>query len=200
MSSIISKIPSKSLTRTLFCRTLCTAAETRTQKLERIADELLGLNKIERHDYVILLRYKMGLNRYVPAASAPGLQSPSSAAGGQSSAPAAAKEKTAFDVKLEKFDPATKLKVIKEIRAFTDLGLKEAKDLVEKTPAVVKKGVTKEEAEKILEKLKEVGATVLMFLIIRFVLLNFFSVFMVASMQGHRVAGLRTWFCFNDME
>ncbi|KAK6125265.1 hypothetical protein DH2020_041009 [Rehmannia glutinosa] len=76
--------------------------------------------------------------------------------------PAAAKEKTAFDVKLEKFDPASKLKVIKEIRAFTDLGLKEAKDLVEKTPAVVKKGVTKEEAEKILEKLKEVGATVVL--------------------------------------
>lgn len=104
----------------------------------------------------------MGLNRYGPAASAPGPQSPSSAAGGSSSAPAAAKEKTAFDVKLEKFDPAAKLKVIKEIRVFTDLGLKEAKDLVEKTPAVVKKGVTKEEAEKILEKLKEVGATVVL--------------------------------------
>ncbi|KAK6125350.1 hypothetical protein DH2020_040903 [Rehmannia glutinosa] len=160
MSSLISKIPSRSLTRTLLCRTLCTAVETRTQKLERIADDLLDLNKIERHDYVILLSYKMGLNRYGPAASAPGLQSASSAAGGASSAPAAAKEKTTFDVKLEKFDPASKLKVIKEIRAFTDLGLKEAKDLVEKTPAVVKKGVTKEEAEKILEKLKEVGATV----------------------------------------
>ncbi|KAL0377916.1 UNVERIFIED_CONTAM: 50S ribosomal protein L7/L12 [Sesamum radiatum] len=162
MSSLISRIPAKPLARALFCRSLCTAAQTRTQKLERIADELLDLNKIERHDYVILLRYKMGLNRYGPAASAPGLQSPSSAAAGASAAPAAAKEKTAFDVKLEKFDAAAKLKVIKEIRAFTDLGLKEAKDLVEKTPAVVKKGVTKEEAEKIMAKLKEVGATVVL--------------------------------------
>ena len=69
-------------------------------------------------------------------------------------------EKTAFDVKLEKFDSTSKIKVIKEIRAFTELGLKEAKDLVEKAPVVVKTGVTKEEGEKIMEKLKAVGATV----------------------------------------
>ncbi|CAA0832834.1 Ribosomal protein L12/ ATP-dependent Clp protease adaptor protein ClpS family protein [Striga hermonthica] len=162
MSSLISKIPSKSLARTLLRRTLCTATETRTQKLERIADELLDLNKFERHDYVVLLRYKMGFNRYGPAATAPGAQSASSAGAGSSAAPAAAKEKTAFDVKLEKFESSAKLKVIKEIRSFTDLGLKEAKDLVEKTPAVVKKGVTKEEAEKIVEKLKGVGATVVL--------------------------------------
>ncbi|PIN13843.1 Mitochondrial/chloroplast ribosomal protein L12 [Handroanthus impetiginosus] len=159
MCSMFSKLPSRSLIRTVLCRPFSTATETRTQKLERIADELLDLNKIERHDYVILLRHKMGLNRYGPAASAP---ASSSAAAGPSSAPAAAKEKTAFDVKLEKFDPSAKLKVIKEIRAVTDLGLKEAKDLVEKTPAVVKKGITKEEAEKIIEKLKEVGATVVL--------------------------------------
>lgn len=162
MSSILSKIPSNSLARSLFRRALCTAAEDRTKKLERIADELLHLNKIERHDYGILLRHKMGLNRFGAAASAPATQSPSSAGGGASSAPDAAKEKTAFDVKLEKFDASAKLKVIKEIRAFTDLGLKEAKDLVEKAPAVVKKGVTKEEAEKIVAKLKEVGATVVL--------------------------------------
>ncbi|KAL6573057.1 hypothetical protein OROHE_002533 [Orobanche hederae] len=162
MSSLISKISPKSLTRTLLHRTLCTAVETQTQKLERIADEYLSLNKIERHDYHVLFRYKMGLNRYGPAAYAPGLQSPSSAGGGASSAPDAAKEKTAFDVKLEKFDASAKLKVIKEIRALTDLGLKEAKDLVEKAPSVVKKGVTKEEGEKILAKLKEVGATVVL--------------------------------------
>ena len=63
-------------------------------------------------------------------------------------------------MKLEKFDSASKIKVIKEIRAFTELGLKEAKDLVEKAPVVVKTGVTKEEGEKIMEKLKAVGATV----------------------------------------
>ncbi|GER53743.1 50S ribosomal protein L7/L12 [Striga asiatica] len=161
MSSLIFKMPSNSLVRTLLRRTLCTATETRTQKLERIADVLLDLNKFERHDYVVLLSYKMGFNRYGPAATAPGPQSASSAAAGASTAAAAAKEKTAFDVKLEKFESSAKLKVIKEIRSFTDLGLKEAKDLVEKTPAVVKKGVTKEEAEKIVQKLKEVGATVI---------------------------------------
>ncbi|KZV57021.1 hypothetical protein F511_08179 [Dorcoceras hygrometricum] len=162
MSYAVSKLPSKPLARTLFFRTLCAATESRTQKLERIADELLGLDKIERHDYVILLRHKLGFHRYGPAPSAAGLQSPSAAATGSSAAADAVKEKTAFDVKLEKFDPASKLKVIKEIRGFTDLGLKEAKDLVEKSPVVVKKGVSKEEAEKILEKLKEVGATVVL--------------------------------------
>jgi len=53
-------------------------------------------------------------------------------------------EKTAFDVKLEKFDAAAKIKVIKEVRAFTSLGLKEAKDLLEKVPVVLKQGVTKQ--------------------------------------------------------
>lgn len=71
-------------------------------------------------------------------------------------------EKTVFDVKLEGFDAAAKIKVIKEVRGFTDLGLKEAKDLVEKAPTLLKKGVTKEEAEKIMEKMKGVGAKVSM--------------------------------------
>lgn len=92
-----------------------------------------------------------------------GVGSPGAAAGqGADGKPAAAAttEKTAFEIKLEKFDAAAKIKVIKEVRAFTDLGLKEAKELVEKAPVVLKKGVTKEEAAPILEKLKEVGATV----------------------------------------
>ncbi|XP_072069866.1 uncharacterized protein [Arachis hypogaea] len=71
-------------------------------------------------------------------------------------------EKTAFDVKLEKFDAAAKIKVIKEVRTFTNLGLKEAKDLVEKVPAVLKQGVTKEEANEIIEKLKAVGGVAIM--------------------------------------
>ncbi|MQM19819.1 hypothetical protein Taro_052831 [Colocasia esculenta] len=71
---------------------------------------------------------------------------------------AARVEKSTFDIKLEKFDAIAKIKVIKEVRGFMDLGLKEAKDLVEKAPVVVKKQVTKEEAEQIAAKLKEVGA------------------------------------------
>ncbi|KAG9446196.1 hypothetical protein H6P81_012324 [Aristolochia fimbriata] len=71
-------------------------------------------------------------------------------------------EKTLFELKLEGYDAAAKIKVIKEVRTFTDLGLKEAKDLVEKIPAVIKKGVSKEEAEQIIEKMKALGAKVVM--------------------------------------
>uniref|UniRef100_A0A5B7B0V6 Large ribosomal subunit protein bL12c n=1 Tax=Davidia involucrata TaxID=16924 RepID=A0A5B7B0V6_DAVIN len=169
MPSITSKIPSKSLMRLVFLgrtplsRSLCTSTVTRTQKLERIADELLTLNKLERYDYSILSRLKMGLNKYGPAVSGLDSSSASSSAGtGAGSVDPKAAEKTAFDIKLEKFDAAVKIKIIKEVRAFTDLGLKEAKDLVEKAPVVVKKGVTKEEANSILEKLKELGATVVL--------------------------------------
>ncbi|PON66775.1 Ribosomal protein [Parasponia andersonii] len=176
MSSIATKLSSsRSLTRlfasssstttTTLTRTLSTAtapAETRTQKLERIADELLDLTKLERYDYSVLFRLKMGLNRYGPAVSAPSSAGSAADGSGSASADAKAAEKTAFDIKLEKFDAAAKIKIIKEVRTFTNLGLKEAKDLVEKVPVVLKKGVTKEEAGPIIEKLKESGATVVL--------------------------------------
>ena len=161
MYSITRRIPYKTLVRPLFfahSRNLCSASAT-TQKLERIADELLDLTKLERHDYSILFRLKLGLNNAVS-----GLASADSASTGSGSASTEAKaaEKTAFDIKLEKFDAAAKIKIIKEVRTFTDLGLKEAKDLVEKAPVVLKKGVTKEEGNPIVEKLKELGATVVL--------------------------------------
>lgn len=102
----------------------------------------------------------MGLDRYgSPVAAGLAPSGPSAAESG-SPAAADAKEKTAFDIKLEKYDAAAKIKIIKEVRAFTDLGLKEAKELVEKFPCVLKKGLTKEEADPIIEKLKGLGATV----------------------------------------
>ncbi|KAK1363720.1 Ribosomal protein L12/ ATP-dependent Clp protease adaptor protein ClpS family protein [Heracleum sosnowskyi] len=166
---MVTSIASKTLSRlflfthkTPLAQTLCTLtkpSEAQTQKLERIADELLSLSKLEKYDYNILLRHKMGLNRYGPAAV--GLQS-----GAVSSGPATevqeATEKLVFDVKIEKFDTSSKIKIIKEVRSFTDLGLKDAKALVEKVPVVVKKGLTKAEAEAISEKLKAVGATVVL--------------------------------------
>ncbi|KAK1410325.1 hypothetical protein QVD17_36860 [Tagetes erecta] len=136
----------------------CTLTENRSEKLERIADEILSLTKLERNDYAVLLRYKMGFNNYGPSVT--GLGSLLSAGDGASAPETKAAEKVIFDVKLEKFDAATKIKIIKEVRAFTDLGLKEAKDLVEKVPIVVKKGITKDEAEAIMAKLKDLGATV----------------------------------------
>ncbi|KAE8718522.1 50S ribosomal protein L7/L12 [Hibiscus syriacus] len=166
MASSITKIPTTSLFKHVissspkppvfrFFSTVTT--ENRTQKLERIADELLDLTKLERYDYSILFRLKLGLNRYGPAVS--GVTSPAASAPGASASETKALEKTAFDIKLEKFDAAAKIKIIKEVRSFTDLGLKEAKDLVEKVPVVVKKGVTKEDAESIIKKLQELGAT-----------------------------------------
>ncbi|KAI3902679.1 hypothetical protein MKW92_050920 [Papaver armeniacum] len=163
----MTKIPSKTLitnfissssrTRILHHRSLSTATasstttETQTQKLERITDQLIDLTKFEKHDYGILFRHKLGLTKYGPAIS-----------GLNASGAAEAVEKGAFDLKLEKFDATSKIKIIKEVRSFTDLGLKEAKDLVQKAPVVMKKGLTKEEAYPILEKLKELGATVVL--------------------------------------
>jgi large subunit ribosomal protein L7/L12 len=86
----------------------------------------------------------------------------SQAAGGAKSEEKKKEEKTVFDVKLEKFDTAAKIKVIKEVRGFTNLGLKEAKELVEKAPIVVKQGVTKEEAKEIMEKIKAAGGVAVM--------------------------------------
>ncbi|XP_040993999.1 50S ribosomal protein L7/L12-like [Juglans microcarpa x Juglans regia] len=168
MSSITSRIPSKSLTRLFtltprpLSRVLCMATETREQKLERIADELLDLNKLERYDYAILSRLRMGLNKYGPALSGLSPSSASAGSGTGSADEAKSTEKTAFDIKLEKFDAASKIKIIKEVRTFTDLGLKEAKELVEKAPVVLKKGLTKEEADSIVAKFKDLGATVVL--------------------------------------
>ena len=103
----------------------------------------------------------MGLNKYGPAVSRLGPSSASRSEVG-SGEEAKAAEKSAFDLKLEKYDAVAKIKIIKEVRTFTDLGLKEAKELVEKVPMVFKKGLTKEEANPILAKLKELGATVVL--------------------------------------
>lgn len=128
-------------------------------------DELMGLTLYEVMDLVEVMREKRGVNE-LPLMM---VMMPGTGVGGLKGAPKGAPkgeekkaEKTAFDVKLEKFDAAAKIKVIKEVRTFTSLGLKEAKDLVEKVPTLLKKGVTKEEAETIIAKMKEVGAKVTM--------------------------------------
>ncbi|XP_050872039.1 uncharacterized protein LOC127074733 [Lathyrus oleraceus] len=136
---------------------------SRPQKIERIADELFNLNRFERHDFTVLWRLKMGLDRYgAPVAGGLGPLGSTASGPAAADATAAPAEKTAFDIKLEKYDAAAKIKIIKEVRSFTDLGLKEAKELVEKFPCVLKKGVTKEEASSIIDKLKELGATVVL--------------------------------------
>jgi large subunit ribosomal protein L7/L12 len=133
-------------------------------------DELSKLTLLEVSDLTEVLRTKLEIKEMpVMAVMMPGMGFSMGAGmkGGGGGGAAAAKaeekvEKTVFDVKLEGFDAAVKIKVIKEVRGFTDLGLKEAKDLVEKAPTLLKKGVTKDEAEKIIEKMKGVGAKVTM--------------------------------------
>ena len=132
--------------------------------MAKIANEILKLSLIEVAELTEVLKQRLGIDDEVmmqqlgahyggPMVSAGG------ASGGQESG-GEKEEQTAFDVKLEAFDAAKKLKVIKEVRAITGLGLKEAKDLVEKAPSEVKAGVSKEEAEEIQKKLEEVGGTV----------------------------------------
>ena len=120
--------------------------------IEKIAEDLSKLTVLEAAELATLLEEKWG----VSAAAAPvAMAAPASGndAGGT------AEEKSEFDVVLTSVG-ASKINVIKEVRAITGLGLKEAKDLVEGAPKSVKEGVSKDEAEKIKAKLEEAGATV----------------------------------------
>lgn len=139
--------------------TAASSGDPQIQKLHRIADELLSLTKPEIEDYTILLRHKLGFTNLISSSNLSSISVASSSSDSSAAVEEEKKEeKTAFDVKLEKFEAGAKIKVIKEVRSFTDLGLKEAKELVEKAPVVVKKGVVKEEAEGIVKKLLEIGA------------------------------------------
>jgi len=121
--------------------------------LEKIADELSNLTVLEAAELSKLLEEKWGVSAAAPVAvaAAPG------AGGGEGAA--AAEEKDEFDVILAGAGDK-KINVIKEVRAITGLGLKEAKDLVEGAPKAVKEGASKDEAEEIKKKLEEAGATV----------------------------------------
>jgi large subunit ribosomal protein L7/L12 len=116
--------------------------------LQKIVDDLSGLTVLEAADLAKMLEEKWG----VSAAAAVAVAGPAVAA-------AAVEEKTEFTVMLTAIGEK-KIEVIKEVRALTGLGLKEAKDLVEGAPKAVKEGVNKEEAEKIKTTLEKVGAKV----------------------------------------
>jgi large subunit ribosomal protein L7/L12 len=118
--------------------------------LEKIAEELSALTVLEAAELSTLLEEKWGVSAAAPVAVAA-----APAGGGE----AAAEEKTDFDVILASFGEK-KINVIKEVRAITGLGLKEAKDLVESAPKSIKDGVPKDEAEELKKKLEDAGATV----------------------------------------
>jgi large subunit ribosomal protein L7/L12 len=119
--------------------------------LQKIVDDLSSLTVLEAAELAKLLEEKWGVSAAAPVAMA-------AVAGGGGEA-AAAEEKDEFDVVLKEAG-GKKINVIKEVRAITSLGLKEAKDLVEGAPKPVKEGVPKEEAEKIKKQLEDAGATV----------------------------------------
>ena len=118
--------------------------------LEKIAEDLSALTVIEAADLAKLLEEKWGVSAAAPVAVA--AAAPADGGG-------AAEEQTEFDVILASFGE-NKINVIKEVRALTGLGLKEAKDLVESAPKEIKEGVAKDEAEKIKEQLEGAGATI----------------------------------------
>ncbi len=120
--------------------------------IEKIAEELSSLTVMEAAELATLLEEKWG----VSAAAAP--VAVAAVAGGDAGG-AAAEEKSEFDVVLTAAG-ASKINVIKEVRAITGLGLKEAKDMVEGAPKSIKEGVAKDEAESIKAKLEEAGASV----------------------------------------
>jgi large subunit ribosomal protein L7/L12 len=121
--------------------------------LAKLVDDLSSLTVIEAAELAKMLEEKWGVSAAAPVAVA--------AAGGGAAAAAAepVAEKTEFDVILAAIGEK-KVNVIKEVRAITQLGLKEAKDLVEAAPKPVKEGVNKEEAAKIKKQLEDAGATV----------------------------------------
>jgi large subunit ribosomal protein L7/L12 len=119
--------------------------------LQKIVDELSTLTVLEAAELAKMLEEKWGVSAAAPVAMM--------AAGAGAAPAAAAEEKTEFTVVLAAAG-AQKINVIKEVRAITSLGLKEAKDLVEGAPKPVKEGVNKEEAEKIKKQLEAAGATV----------------------------------------
>ncbi|MBR1945669.1 MAG: 50S ribosomal protein L7/L12 [Alphaproteobacteria bacterium] len=117
--------------------------------LAKIVDELSALTVLEAAELSKMLEEKWGVSAAAPVAVA--------AAGAAGAAPA--EEKTEFDVVLAEAG-ANKINVIKEVRAITGLGLKEAKDLVEGAPKTVKEAVSKEDAEKFKKQLEAAGAKV----------------------------------------
>ena len=124
-----------------------------TDNMKGIVATLEKMTVMELADLVKALEEKFGVSAQAPMAM-PGMVM-AGAAGGQ----AAQEEKTSFTIVLKEVG-SQKIQVIKEIRAITTLGLKEAKDLVEAAPKPVKEGATKEEADKIKAQLEKVGAKV----------------------------------------
>jgi len=128
------------------------------ERADQVLDIIKEMTILELRDLNQRLQDEFGITAAAPvAAAAPAAGAP--APGAPAAAPEAEEEKTEWTVTLKDFG-ANKINVIKAIRQVTTLGLKEAKDLVEGVPATVKEGIPKAEAETVVKKLEEAGATV----------------------------------------
>ena len=128
------------------------------ERVDQVMDILKEMTILELRDLNKRLQDEFGITAAAPvAAAAPAATA--AAPGAPAAAPEAEEEKTEWTVTLKDFG-ANKINVIKAIREVTTLGLKEAKDLVEGAPATVKEGIPKAEAETVVKKLQEAGATV----------------------------------------
>lgn len=131
-------------------------------KVEELFQKIIWLDMVEVHLLAELINEKLGvkISDAEKERMARGGGGGSKSSGDDDAKEEVKEEKTAFDLKLTGFDAKAKIKVIKEIRAITALGLKEAKELVEGAPTTVKKNIKMEEAEALKKKLEEIGATV----------------------------------------
>jgi large subunit ribosomal protein L7/L12 len=124
-------------------------------KIDQVLDIIKEMTILELRDLNQKIQDEFGITAAAPVAvAAPA----AAAAGGDGAAPAAAEEQSEFNVIIKDIG-ANKINVIKAVREVTTLGLKEAKDLVEATPATVKEGIGKADAEAVVKKLQEAGAT-----------------------------------------
>jgi large subunit ribosomal protein L7/L12 len=126
--------------------------------IEEMIESISSMTVLELSELVKALEDKFGVSAAAPMMAAP-MMAAGPAAGGAEAEAAPEEEKTEFDVQLTEIG-SQKIPVIKEVRAVTGLGLKEAKEKVESAPTVIKEGVPQEEADKIKEQLEAVGAVV----------------------------------------
>ncbi len=122
------------------------------EKFQKLVTEIEKMSVLELSELVKILEEKFGVSAAAPMVVAGGVSAEAGEAGG-------AEEKSEFDIEVASFG-ASKISVIKVVREVTGLGLKDAKDLVDAAPKVIKEKVAKEEAEEIKKKLEEAGATV----------------------------------------
>ncbi len=127
-----------------------------SSKTDEILDSLKSLSLLEASELVKQIEETFG----VSAAASAGVVMAAPGAAGAGAGEAAAEEKTEFDVVLESFDASAKIKVLKEVRNATGLGLGDAKAMVEAAPKTIKEGASKEEAEALKKAIEEVGGKV----------------------------------------